>query len=658
MKPLCEYCSRVPLDPLAMARLADIETWIVGTWSYIQASVCPLCELISFAVHEGYRNGAFESVKYGPDLNQSIKLLWVGASGPGHRGGFHLIGDGIGDVWLCFGSNRPSQCLVDDCRYLQPLIDSHVDILRVRKWIQTCDTTHGASCVATTAHSFTSVYPGLETLRLLDVEQDCLVETQRITQYAALSYIWGGVSNFRLSTANRTQLLLPGSLKRLMSSLPTTLRDALNLTRKLGIRYLWIDALCLLQNVPDDVQRGVRVMDRIYENSWLTIIAACGHNANAGLPGLEPGSRFALKNSVEVTDGVTLGLYIGLDHLVRSSVYNSRAWTFQEDVLSRRALYFVDQKVFFRCRLAEYSEVYLDHPRTEQLRITYTSMLPDAALLTDPINDYAIMLLYYTKRLLTNEGDVLMAMAGIIRRVSEMVKYRFFQGLPPAALDAFITFQGSMLRRRRGFPSYSWVGWRGCIDCIDLGDANSWLAYKTWIIWYKRSASGVTNLVWDIAANESFPVHDQNHVGYRQRRPFHSFVPLGISTVRTAPTEQLDPPPIAMDYPLLQFWTLALWLKLSSVDAFSATCSVCGQNGAIGGELFLDGFEESTFFSETQPLEFVILSYLENTDDRFYAMLVEWADGVAERRGMGWIPVSMTQYSFYPGPQWKEILLA
>jgi hypothetical protein len=73
------------------------------------------------------------------------------------------------------------------------------------------------------------------------------------------------------------------------------------------------------------------------------------------------------------------------------------------------------------------------------------------------VEDYQIMLLYYSRRALTFQGDVLKAMGGIMRRLSVKMKCRFLEGLPTASLDLFLLFHshGSLLRRRAGFPSYS-----------------------------------------------------------------------------------------------------------------------------------------------------------------------------------------------------------
>ncbi|KAH7229908.1 hypothetical protein BKA60DRAFT_552679 [Fusarium oxysporum] len=112
------------------------------------------------------------------------------------------------------------------------------------------------------------------------------------------------------------------------------------------------------------------------------------------------------------------------------------------------------------------------------------------------------MLFYYTQRAMTNHNDASRAMAGITRKIAEAMECKFFQGLPTVMLDRFIIFcaYGSTLHRRSIFPSYSLTGWGGRIDVnLDLGyqnediNDNEWLKDRTWIIWYRRSPSEITN---------------------------------------------------------------------------------------------------------------------------------------------------------------------
>lgn len=281
-----------------------------------------------------------------------------------------------------------------------------------------------------------------------------------------------------------------------------------------------------------------------------------------------------------------------------------------------------------------------------------------AVSMLDPLPDFAVMLLYYTKRALTNQVDVLRAMEGTIRRFSAKAKCRFLEGLPTAALDAFIAFQSTdaILHRRAGFPSYSWVGWRGQIDINHPWIENNWLWTKTWIVWYKRSPSGVTNLVWDPAANESFPTTNPEYIGYRERRPFQSTPALRIATSRTTPTEVLAFDPPQLTYPLLQFWTLAVFYEIANINVFTPSAKLITKDGAVCGTIRLDGFEETKFFDSGGIFELILLSKYDR--NHYNAMLLEWDSRVAERRGMGTIEQSAIGKSFPPGPVWKEILLA
>ena len=338
--------------------------------------------------------------------------------------------------------------------------------------------------------------------------------------------------------------------------------------------------------------------------------------------------------------------------------------SFQEHILPRRTVYFVDDKVYFRCRHSVYTECCYDYPLRDKNTASHSlsSMLPMAVHMEVPLEDFTIILLYYTRRAFTNQQDVLAAMVGIIRRFSEKLKYRFFEGLPIGALDAIILFKPcSLLQRRKGFPSYSWSGWKGpiVVNIPNIDEVNSWLRNQTWIIWYKRSPSGIVNLVWDPSANELFPSHDPKFLGYRERQAFQIPPELRITTSRTSPTDNLPFDMPRLTYPILQFWTLAVYYKIGNIDVFSGKANIFTGNAAVDGTLEMDGFEETTFFLDPEKVfEFILLSEDCTSSDQYNVMLLEWDSGIAERRGIGNIKKSAIRRSLPPGPVWKEILLA
>ncbi|KAI7777507.1 l-serine dehydratase [Diaporthe eres] len=119
--------------------------------------------------------------------------------------------------------------------------------------------------------------------RLLHINNDhhaTLVETTNGSKhanaiYAALSYCWGGDQKFK---AKRSNLPLLMDSRFLIASLPVVLRETIGLCRKLGLLYLWIDALCIIQDDEDDWTEESARMGRIYQNAHLTIAAGSSNS--------------------------------------------------------------------------------------------------------------------------------------------------------------------------------------------------------------------------------------------------------------------------------------------------------------------------------------------------------------------------------------------
>lgn len=99
-------------------------------------------------------------------------------------------------------------------------------------------------------------------------------------QYTALSYCWGKAGNIRTTSAN----IVARKIGIPWSEIPLTILDAILLTRWLGIRYIWIDALCIIQEGPDgDWSTESGKMADVYGNSYLTIAAAYSRDVQGGM---------------------------------------------------------------------------------------------------------------------------------------------------------------------------------------------------------------------------------------------------------------------------------------------------------------------------------------------------------------------------------------
>lgn len=167
--------------------------------------------------------------------------------------------------------------------------------------------------------------------------------------------------------------MAPNGLKELRQNIPQTITDAMDMVLMIGERYLWVDSLCLIQDDENDMIPGIRTMDVIYEAVLLTIIAGSESDASSGLLGVHPESRHSTQIIETIKPGLKMTVLHELDDYMKHSRYGSRAWTyvsqhpltdlnllmyfsFQEWVLSRRSLVFINNQVYFRCRQSTFAE--------------------------------------------------------------------------------------------------------------------------------------------------------------------------------------------------------------------------------------------------------------------------------------------------------------
>lgn len=206
-------------------------------------------------------------------------------------------------------------------------------------------------------------------------------------------------------------------------------------------------------------------MSETYGNSKLTIVAVSGHNTNAGLPGTRPNTR-NLAQSHETVKNIELSLSLPtLRTVLKTAPWATRGWTYQEGVLSPRCLILSASQVYWECGSTSRCESMQDLPDLQ--RVTRTTAEPSTALLTNPFHEeqpspftaYAHVVKQYAARRLTYASDALHAISGVFR---DQTSYTFCWGLPKEDFAAALLWWplGDM-KRREGFPSWSWAGWEG-----------------------------------------------------------------------------------------------------------------------------------------------------------------------------------------------------
>jgi hypothetical protein len=187
----------------------------------------------------------------------------------------------------------------------------------------------------------------------------CLVESDTLAQdvpYLTLSHCWGGQIQDKLLTSTLAAFRRGLSL----SALPRTFQHAVYLTRLLKIRYLWIDALCIIQDSAADWAREASLMGDVYANSLLTISAAASDNSQGGLfyarnPHSVTPCLISLHKTTSSLDD-TQYMYVYKEpkeyghECISNMALGERAWAMQERLLSMRVLHFSRDQVRWECR--------------------------------------------------------------------------------------------------------------------------------------------------------------------------------------------------------------------------------------------------------------------------------------------------------------------
>lgn len=176
--------------------------------------------------------------------------------------------------------------------------------------------------------------------------------------YVALSYCWGCETAFTLTSTTEQSFRTGKPLEQF----PATLRDAIIITRALGIRYVWIDALCIFQDSDQDwAQEAARMRD-VYQGAVVTLAAACASNTHEGIlrereDSTTPQCWLDWKADGTTTARVFLRSGSELwDENFRQSILNTRGWILQETLLAPRTLWFGQQQVSFECTEGSISE--------------------------------------------------------------------------------------------------------------------------------------------------------------------------------------------------------------------------------------------------------------------------------------------------------------
>jgi hypothetical protein len=315
----------------------------------------------------------------------------------------------------------------------------------------------------------------------------------RNCRYAILSHCWGpDASNISKTCLTNLEVLHD---RIDLSTLSRNFSDAIKIAHGMKIRFLWIDALCIIQDSPEDWARESAKMAQYYKNADITIAGLASPHASHGL--LNP--RYSDRNVARIstpcgevfvrpqlydTVSIVSNRSYSVDRpYVSYMPLNERAWTVQERVLSSRIIHFSEQQLVWQCKTCAVSEdgQYTEHSKTASkrklvdlldLKINRGPTHPEA-LISIIRTGWHDLLAEYTSPHLTYDSDKLPALSGLAHEVSKLTEDNYLAGLWVRRLREELLWRrlgdddqrdGIVPSRiHNGSPTWSWASLKGKI---------------------------------------------------------------------------------------------------------------------------------------------------------------------------------------------------
>jgi hypothetical protein len=262
--------------------------------------------------------------------------------------------------------------------------------------------------------------------------------------YFTLSHVWGNDKFLTLTSTNMESFKtgLP------ICNLRKSFQDAIAMTRRLHIQYLWIDSLCILQDSNYDWQLEASTMEKVYSNGLCNLAACNGADEKSGF--------FRQRNPVaggpfsilwNWSDGIEkLNIFYDWSNTVKDHTpLNARGWVMQERLLSPRTMFF-STFPFWECRemmtceaypLKEFSDMYEGLAVMDKLNVDH---FRDPEISNTAWNG---VISTYSRCSLTVESDKLIALCGIAKRVGALHGGEYLAGIWSRNLLTGLLWQNS-----------------------------------------------------------------------------------------------------------------------------------------------------------------------------------------------------------------------
>lgn len=402
---------------------------------------CPKCHLLYEACVQLYPLSEEETARVMVRLLDSfgwVQLYFdiVGESLPNPKGSFY----DPSDVYLYYLYKSPQPDWISLSPFRKPLTcrqDQFQELLI--DWLDDCESNH-ASCQRPDTPLPT---------RVINVGDDMgkepflYVSNGEQSRYVALSHCWGEVLLIKTEKTNFAthQKGVP------FSTLPKNFKDAITVARAIGVQYVWIDSLCIIQDDGHDWEIESSKMASIYQNAHIVLVASNAADSQGGLWN-------AQWDDYGQTDGVVELPYQNADGRISDiiarktmshediipesyleyeapSPLSKRAWTLQEELLASRCIFFTAKELLWKCQNAQKCECMQEDieytMRGSGERSLWESAKSQGS--TKRFGDWRSLMAYYSKRHISFESDRLPAISGMAKHMQSKNAGEYLAGI-------------------------------------------------------------------------------------------------------------------------------------------------------------------------------------------------------------------------------------
>ncbi|KAH8590353.1 heterokaryon incompatibility protein-domain-containing protein [Bisporella sp. PMI_857] len=351
----------------------------------------------------------------------------------------------------------------------------------LRKWLENCGQHHNCSqreqywstrkqCDNPEQYWPTVIFAGNPDLKKLKLQK-----LEKGQDYIVLSHCWGTPPDLKGRQKRKTEGFS-------YDDLPKIFQDAVQVTRELGIKYLWIDALCIVQNDKEEWKKEGKHMENVFASAYCTIAASSSPSWEHGFleRKLSPqyfqvyfGANGRYGRNVYVCDNTN-----DFSNDVDEGSLSGRAWVLQERMLSRRTIHFSENQTYWECGNGVICENFTQltcPPERKQyvLDSNFPQQLKKSGY--DSMADFFQFLFKrYTECGITVKSDRKVAISGLIQRIESTFKTEARYGIFSYFLSKLLLWKRADGKEKTApivyqdgeVPSWSWMAYDGEIDFI------------------------------------------------------------------------------------------------------------------------------------------------------------------------------------------------